>query len=276
MLRMGLLPGAAVNPRPRVSIVTPSFQQGRYLEATLRSVHDQAYPDVEHLVVDGASTDGTIELLRRWSDRLAWWVSEPDGGQSDAINKGFARSTGQILGWLNSDDQLAPGALERIADALSGPDGADVVVGDCIFAFEATGTTRTLRGEFEGRDRLLRFWRGYRMHQPAIWWRREVYDRIGGLDPDHDLIMDFDYWVRMVDAGFRFTNVDAPLAIALHHSDAKTADGYRGYYRSLRAYVPRAMGLSPTSPRWWAVQAVMHAHRCINAMRRPLRPVELR
>src|SRR4051794_2419788 len=112
---------------PRITIVTPSFNQGQYLEQTLRSVLDQGYPNLEHIVVDGGSTDESVEVIKRYADRLAWWVSEKDAGQSDAINKGFARATGDVYGYINSDDFLYPGALEAVAKAYAA--GAQWMIG---------------------------------------------------------------------------------------------------------------------------------------------------
>ena len=104
---------------PRITIVTPSFNQGQYLEQTLRSVLDQGYPNLEYIVVDGGSTDDSVDILNRYADRLAWWVSEKDAGQSDAINKGFARASGDVYGYINSDDFLYPGALEAVGKAYA-------------------------------------------------------------------------------------------------------------------------------------------------------------
>ena len=103
---------------PKVTVITPSFNQGGFIERTIRSVLDQGYPNLEYVIVDAGSTDDTIEIIRRYEDRLAWWVSEPDGGQSDAINKGIERTTGEIVSYLNSDDYLLPGALQTVVHAF--------------------------------------------------------------------------------------------------------------------------------------------------------------
>src|SRR5512139_1414374 len=115
---------------PLVSIITPSYNQARFLETTIRSVLDQDYPNLEYLIVDGGSTDGSREIIQRYSDRLAWWVSERDQGQTDAINKGFARARGEILAWLNSDDTYLPGAIQGAVDFLQDHPGVGMVYGD--------------------------------------------------------------------------------------------------------------------------------------------------
>src|SRR5687767_14913471 len=112
---------------PRITIVTPSFNQAQYLEQTLRSVLDQDYPNLDYIVVDGGSTDGSVEIIRRYADRLSWWVSEKDDGQSHAINKGFARAGGEVFGYINSDDILYPGALDAVARAYGA--GAEWMIG---------------------------------------------------------------------------------------------------------------------------------------------------
>src|SRR5258707_6129118 len=114
---------------PRISVVTPSFNQGAYLERTICSVLDQKYPNLEYLVIDGGSTDESVEIIKRYERHLTYWVSEPDTGQSNAINKGFARTTGTILAWLNSDDRYLPETLGAVAAAAAAHPDADVFVG---------------------------------------------------------------------------------------------------------------------------------------------------
>src|SRR5512134_129792 len=114
---------------PKISIVTPSFNQGKYLERTIRSVIEQDYPNLEYIIIDGGSTDESVEIIRKYEKHLAYWVSEPDRGQSHAINKGFDRATGEIFGWLNSDDWYVPGALKAVAEAFAANPEAGAVVG---------------------------------------------------------------------------------------------------------------------------------------------------
>src|SRR5919201_5669401 len=128
--------------RPLVSIVTPSYNQAEFLEETIRSVLDQDYEPIEYAVVDGGSTDGSDEIIRRYEDRLAWWTSEPDGGQPQGLNKGFARSTGELMGFLNSDDTLLPGAVSRLLGELERNPRALAAYGDAVYVDERHGETR--------------------------------------------------------------------------------------------------------------------------------------
>jgi glycosyltransferase involved in cell wall biosynthesis len=187
--------GLELSTTPLVSIVTPSYNQGRFLEATICSVLDQDYPAVEYLVMDGGSTDGSADIIRRYSDRLAYWVSERDQGQTDAINKGFARSRGSVLAWLNSDDVYQPGAVsEAVAYLLAHPE-AGMVYGDVDFINEAGAPI----GRFPAAQtdyRRLR--RGYvHIPQQAAFFRADLWRRVGPLDPTFYFAMDYDLWVRL-------------------------------------------------------------------------------
>lgn len=220
---------------PRITVVTPSYQQGGFLEKTLRSVLDQGYPNLEYLVVDGGSTDGSVDIIRRYASSLAWWTSEKDRGQSHAINKGFARATGDILCWLNSDDYLAPGALGNVAAAMVDARIPRAVAGDCVRVFEDGRPPFRHRGQPVTLGDLLEYWQPYPMHQPSIFWTRAVYERVGPLREDLHLIMDFDYWLRIA-AVCPFDYVPEVLSYAHYHPGAKTADEFREYTRQRERY----------------------------------------
>jgi glycosyltransferase involved in cell wall biosynthesis len=178
-----------------VSIVTPSYNHARYLEETIRSVVSQDYPHIEYLIVDGASTDGTVDLIRKYEDRLAWWVSEKDRGQTDAINKGFARANGEILAWINSDDTYEPGAVSAAVKYLQDHPKVGMVYGDCNFINEAGEVI----GKFHAAQtnyRLLR--QGYvHIPQQTMFFRAELWREVGPLDPSFYFAMDYDLWTRI-------------------------------------------------------------------------------
>jgi glycosyltransferase involved in cell wall biosynthesis len=180
---------------PLVSIITPSFNQSRYLEQTILSVLEQDYPNVEYLIADGGSSDGSLEIIQRYADRLAWWVSEPDHGQTDAINKGFAQASGEILAWLNSDDTYLPGAISQAVDALQRHPEAGMVYGDANLIDENGG----IIGKFPARQTDYRRLRQGYVHIPqqASFFRASLWKQVGPLDPTFYFAMDYDLWVRL-------------------------------------------------------------------------------
>jgi glycosyltransferase involved in cell wall biosynthesis len=180
---------------PLVSIVTPSFNQARYLESTIQSVLEQDYPNIEYIIVDGASTDESVEIIRRYSDRLAWWVSEKDRGQTDAINKGFARANGEILAWLNSDDTYEKTAVKEAVAFLSDNPGIGMVYGDANFIDEAGRVI----GRFNSRQTsYARLRNGYvHIPQQSSFWRADLWHKVGPLDPSFYFAMDYDLWIRL-------------------------------------------------------------------------------
>ncbi|MDX2042636.1 MAG: glycosyltransferase family 2 protein [Acidobacteriota bacterium] len=237
---------------PKISVITPSFNQGSFLEQTIRSVLLQSYPNLEYIIMDGGSTDESVEIIRRYETWLTDWSSEKDRGQSHAINKGLAKSTGEILCWLNSDDYFFPGALLTVGRTLAADGGEAAIVGHCLKVNSDGSPSSLLRGRYQGRQRLLEFWKGYEMHQPAIFWRREVFELTGWLDESLHLTMDFDYWTRVAQR-FDFTNVDQVLACANFHEAAKTGDDYAGYHLELQK---RARHYWPPiwSPERWRLE----------------------
>lgn len=180
---------------PLVSIVTPSFNQARYIEATMRSVFTQDYPRIEYIIVDGGSTDGTVDIIRKHENELAWWVSEKDKGQTDAINKGFARATGDILAWINSDDTYEPGAVSAAVKFLQEHPKVGMVYGDCNFINE----NGKVIGKFNAAQtdhRLIR--QGYvHIPQQTMFFRADLWKQVGPLDPSFYFAMDYDLWTRI-------------------------------------------------------------------------------
>ncbi len=244
---------------PRISVVTPSFNQVAFVDRTVRSVLDQGYAGLEYLVIDGGSTDGSVDLLRRHAGRFAWFVSEPDAGQSAAINKGFARSTGEVLCWLNSDDRFADGTLAFVGRYFADHPGVDVLCGQVRVVDAAGRLVHELACRYAGPGHLARYWQGYHMHQPAMFWRRSVYRQIGGLGESLQVTMDYEYWLRMADAGFAFATVDRVLADATQHAGQKNTDGYVNYRRHQRADVVRRYA-RPWTFRRWDARVGLYAH----------------
>jgi len=181
--------------KPLVSIVTPSFNQAQFLEQTILSVLEQDYPHIEYLIVDGGSTDGSLELIQRYAPHLIWWVSEPDQGQTDAINKGFSHARGEILAWLNSDDTYQPGAISQAVEYLQSHPEVGMVYGDANL-IDASGN---IIGKFPARQtdyRRLR--RGYvHIPQQASFFQASLWKQVGPLDPSFYFAMDYDLWVRL-------------------------------------------------------------------------------
>ena len=227
--------------RPLVSIVTPSLNSEAFIEQTILSVAGQTYPHVEYVVVDGGSTDRTVEIIERHEASICRWVSESDDGQGDALRKGFALATGDILAWINADDVYPPDAIESAVDVLQ-KGGADFVYGHMA----------TIDGE--GRDTgVWRRWpfmpffsrRGllygcFNISQPAAFWTRDIYESVGGIDPSYLHCMDLDLKVRFALSGARFRFVKKVLVAFRIHPDSKTST----LQREMRAEAERiAAGL---------------------------------
>jgi Glycosyl transferase family 2 len=222
---------------PKISVVMVSFNQAAFLEEGLRSILEQGYPNLEFIVIDGNSTDGSVEILERYRQRLGTLVIEPDRGQSDGLNKGFARATGDILTWVNSDDLLEPGALFRVAQAFATP-GVDMVAGGC----RQIGLSRD-KVILNHHNRLPfgiqialplglllemdRFWlTGSFFYQPEVFFSRDIWKRSGGrLRTDLNYVLDYDLWVRMAAAGAHIIHIPEFLACSRTHDQQKTTVG---------------------------------------------------
>ena len=180
---------------PLVSIITPSFNQAQYLEATIQSVLGQDYPRIEYIIVDGGSTDGSVDVIKKYEGRLAGWVSEQDKGQTDAINKGFNRANGEILAWLNSDDTYNPGAVSAAVKFLMDNPEIAMVYADCDFINEQGGVIGKFNSAQTDHHRLRE---GYvHIPQQTMFFRAKYWKELGPLDPSFYFAMDYDLWTRI-------------------------------------------------------------------------------
>jgi glycosyltransferase involved in cell wall biosynthesis len=212
---------------PLISIVTPSFNQAAYIGEALESVEQQGYPDVEHLVFDGASKDKTCSLLEDYGERKEWshlrWTSEPDNGQSDALNKGFRVARGDIVGWLNSDDRYRPGAFNAIVRAFAESPDVDVFYGDYQIV-DGNGQFLQLRREIEYSFFVLAYHRVLYIPTPSAFFRRRVFDEGNFLDPSFQYAMDYEFFFRLALRGYRFQHIRKVLADFRIHEESKTGN----------------------------------------------------
>lgn len=180
---------------PLVSIVTPSYNQAAYLEETIRSVLNQDYQNLEYIIVDGGSNDGSLEIIEKYANELAWWVSESDRGQTDAINKGFSRAKGEILAWINSDDTYLLGAISEAAEFLESHPDIGLVYGDANLVDEGGDVIGRFPARQTDNRRLMR---GFvHIPQQASFFRADIWRLVGPLDPSFYFAMDYDLWVRI-------------------------------------------------------------------------------
>ena len=208
---------------PKISIVTPSFNQGAYIEKTIDSVLSQNYPNVEYIIIDGGSTDNSIEVIKKYEKHLTYWVSESDRGQSHALNKGLNRATGDLLTWLNSDDWYTQGALMTFAQVFQAHSSAGMVVGAGRIVDGQGHTIHDMPAPEEIRlDTLFGWLAGGYFSQPSSAFSRAVWEAAGPIDENIHIAMDVDLWIRIAKAGFDFVTTDELLSIALSHPNAKT------------------------------------------------------
>ncbi|RJP50939.1 MAG: glycosyltransferase [Anaerolineaceae bacterium] len=200
-----------------VSIITPSYNQASYLEQTILSVLNQDYPRIEYIVVDGASTDGSVEIIRKYESRLADWVSEKDRGQADAINKGFARTTGEIIAWLNSDDYYLQGAIRAVVKVFEEHPDVVLVYGNMLAVDEAGRTFNTLNYKQLTLEDLLCF---QIIGQPAVFMRRSALQKTNGLDSSFHFLLDHLLWLQIAKLG-EILHVDQTWSAARYHAEAK-------------------------------------------------------
>lgn len=201
-------------------MITPSFNQADYLERTLRSVLDQGYPNLEYIVIDGGSTDGSVEIIRQYEQRLAYWVSQPDRGQADAINQGLRRATGEWVGWQNSDDIYFPGAFNDLAKAATRHPQAGLIIGDMMLVDADTRPLRDIRYVTPSYPALLA--EGMLLANQASFWRRSVQERVGLLDESLHCSFDYDWFLRLTQ-GVEAVHVKRIWGALRLHGETKTS-----------------------------------------------------
>jgi len=251
-----IAPGQAAHTRlshrewPRITVITPSFNQGRFLEETIRSVLIQGYPNLEYMVIDGGSTDNSIDVIRKYQRWITYWISEPDGGQPQAINKGLARATGDIFNFINSDDVLAPRSLFEIAAAM---EGHDAVAGSIVEFWDGGPAHTIFQSQLESK-RMLHKWHG-RFAQSGLWLRRSRVEECGGIDEAFQFIFDWDLAVRYLTlfpdvvylphivAWFRMHEVSKSVA----HQDSFESERFLMYEKLLA--LPAFRSLHPACSR---------------------------
>jgi len=235
-------PPALPADAPRIAIVTPSYNHARFLDATIDSVLDQNYPNLHYHVQDGASVDGTLELLKNRGDRISW-RSEPDSGQSHAINLGFAGVDGDIMAYLNSDDVLLPGTLATVADFFLARPDVDIVYGHRVF-IDSAGL-EVGRAVFPPHhDKTLQY--ADYIAQETMFWRRRVWQAIAPIDESFHYALDWDFILRAQAAGFKFARLPRFLACFRVHDEQKTAATYDVGVKEMQTLRLRYLGFSPS------------------------------
>lgn len=208
---------------PKISIVTPSYNQGEFLEDTILSVIGQNYPNLEYIIIDGGSTDNSVDIIKKYEKHLTYWVSEKDNGQSDAINKGFGIATGDIFGWLNSDDMYMPNIFNYIADVLQ-PTDIKICLGQCIHINTSNGMLNAYGSDilsFKDADLTVLDY----VIQPSTFWTRSVWEHVGKLNENQHFGFDWEWFLRANKMDVQFQFLNKPLSIYRIHENHKTGVG---------------------------------------------------
>lgn len=211
---------------PKISIVTPSFNQVQFLEKTILSVLNQNYPNLEYIIIDGGSTDGSVEIIKKYEKHLTFWVSEKDKGQSDAINKGFAKAKGEIFAYLNSDDLLEINALERVSEIFRTSVNADLIYANSKIINENDKIiTLCIALPFKLKEHLLGV---FAIPQQSAFWKRKVFESVGGFNIENHTCMDGEFFAKAHSKGFRFDYFDEIWSSFRIHNYSKT--GSKNFY----------------------------------------------
>jgi GT2 family glycosyltransferase len=245
---------ALTSSLPRISIVTPCLNHVEFLEETIRSVLDQNYPNLEYVVVDGGSTDGSVEILKKYADRLTWWVSERDAGHFEAINKGFAHTTGEIMAWINSDDKYLPWTFSAVADVMGSLPQIEWLTSLVHLFWDENGSPVSCESHpgfsrqliLRGGTLLGSGWPSWAfLQQESTFWRRSLWDKTGGrIDSSCTLAADFDLWMKFARVAEVYS-LEVPLAGFRRHTQQKTAQHMEEYLQQARESFRRHGGRPP-------------------------------
>ena len=206
---------------PKISIVTPSYNQGQFLEETILSIINQGYPNLEYIIIDGGSTDNSVDIIKKYENHLTYWVSEKDRGQSNAINKGFKKSNGEIVGWINSDDLLMPGALDLIAEKSKKKPQANVFMG---WTIRIDAKSKVLFTNIIPKQHCWLARRGvFYFGQQSWFWKRNMFDYLGFIDENTHACMDIDFLIRQLISKAKITPIKAHLGAFRQHEMTKTS-----------------------------------------------------
>lgn len=240
---------------PKISIVTPSYNQGQFLEKTILSITGNDYPNLEYVVIDGGSTDGSVDIVRKHSDRISSWVSEKDEGQYFAINKGFERTSGEVMAWLNSDDVYLPWAIRLAGEIFARFPHVQWLTSALPMYIDANGCAITYNklhgftqeGFLRGDNLLHCGWEGVAyIQQELTFWRRSLWEKVGGLDTSYQYAGDFDLWGRFFQHAKLFV-VDVPLGCFRRHDAQKTSAAYQRYQEEALQAFAKLGGKAPNA-----------------------------
>lgn len=210
---------------PKISIVTPSYNQGQYIEDTILSVLGQRYPNLEYLIFDAKSTDNSVEIIKMYETELTYWETKEDYGQADAINKGFARATGEILMWLNSDDVLMPNVLKYIGEQYL-EKGEGIYFGNCIHFEEKKGGDLYSSGsDVNGLHNSTSIELIDMIIQPSSFWSKQVWEKVGNLDVNLNFGFDWEWFLRATNCKIEFYPLNKPISLYRHHPNHKSGSG---------------------------------------------------
>lgn len=207
---------------PRITVVTPSYNQAEFLERTICSVLDQDYPNLEYIIIDGGSSDGSVEIIKKYESRLDYWISEPDRGQSHAINKGLKRATGEWVAWQNSDDIYYQSAFLNVAKAIKKFPTSDLVIGDINLINENDDVIRDIR--YVRPTKMAMLAEGMVLANQAAFWRRSLHEKVGLMDQSLHYGFDYEWFLRLLNVTLHTTHLPIILGALRYHSDTKTSN----------------------------------------------------